>query len=109
MELVIQEFIKRNRLRVLEAWLEQRVQEGIRIPDVHNALAMIKIDTNEGPQDFLANNQFYDSQVIGAFCEERDPHLAVIAYRRAWGKCDQQLIALTNKNALFRIQAKYLV
>lgn len=54
-------------------------------------------------------NQFYDSKVVGKYCEDRDPHLAFTAYRRAWGSCDEELVELTNKNYLFRLQAKYLV
>lgn len=33
--------------------------------------------------------------------------LAFTAYRR--GKCDERLIRLTNKNSMYRQQAKYLV
>jgi clathrin heavy chain len=109
MEQIVDEFDKRNKLRVLESWLDDRVAEGVQIPAVHNALAKIKIDTNQNPQDFLANNQFYDPKVIGKFCEDRDPHLAVIAYKRSYGMCDQELIMCTNKNALYRLQAQYLV
>lgn len=54
-------------------------------------------------------NQFYDPKVVGRFCEERDPHLAVIAYKRNPGTCDNELIECTNKNSLYRIQAQYLV
>jgi len=32
-----------------------------------------------------------------------------MAYKRTWGSCDNELIAVTNKNALFRLQARYLV
>lgn len=46
---------------------------------------------------------------MGKFCEERDTELAVLAYRNAWGHCDEELIALTNKNEMYRVQAKYLV
>jgi clathrin heavy chain len=46
METLIEEFEKRNRLRVLENWLDARVTEGNQLPDIHNALAKIKIDTN---------------------------------------------------------------
>ena len=106
---VVDEFEKRNKLRVLESWLEERVQENIQIPAVHNALAKIKIDTNQFPQEFLQSNQFYDPKVVGKFCEDRDPHLAVIAYKRTPGLCDQELISCTNKNGLYRIQAQYLV
>jgi clathrin heavy chain len=31
---------------MLENWLDSRVAEGNELPDVHNALAKIKIDTN---------------------------------------------------------------
>lgn len=67
-------------------------------------MAKIKIDTNQDPENFLTNNQFYDAKgifnlyiflywdfnfffekAVGKFCEERDPHLAVIAYKRSWG------------------------
>jgi len=55
------------------------------------------------------NNKFYDSKVVGKYCEERNPDLAFIAYKRAWGECDDELIEVTNKNYLYRMQAKYLV
>jgi clathrin heavy chain len=55
---------------------------------VHNAVAKLKIDMNQNPGEFLVQNQFYDSKEVGAFCEERDPHLAYVAYKRAWGGCD---------------------
>lgn len=35
---------------MLENWLEDRVSEGVQITAVHNALAKIKIDTNQNPQ-----------------------------------------------------------
>jgi clathrin heavy chain len=85
------------------------VSENIQIPAIHNAMARIKIDTNQNPQQFLTTNQYYDQKVVGKFCEERDPHLAVIAYRRNPGTCDDELIECTNKNSLYRIQAQYLV
>lgn len=72
-------------------------------------MAKIKIDTNQNPQQFLLNNKFYDAKVVGRFCEDRDPHLAVLAYRRNLGECDQEMIECTNKNSLYRIQAQYLV
>lgn len=108
-EETIEVFEKRNKLRVLENWLEARVSEGNQTPEIHNALAKIKIDTSQDPEGFLINNQFYDARVVGKFCEDRDPQLAVLAYKRAWGQCDEELINLTNKNEMFRVQAKYLV
>lgn len=85
MDALIAEFEKRNRLRVLEQWLDARVTEGNQLVSIHNALAKIKIDTNQDPTNFLINNQFYDSKEIGKYCEDRDPHLAYTAYKRAWG------------------------
>ena len=35
-------------------------------------------------------NHFYDSLVVGRYCEKRDPHLACVAYER--GQCDDELI-----------------
>lgn len=72
-------------------------------------MAKIKVDTNQNPQQFLQTNQFFDARVVGRFCEERDPHLAVLAYKRTPGSCDDELLACTNKNSLYRIQAQYLV
>ena len=39
------------------------------------------------------DNQFYDSKVVGKYCEKRDPHLACVAYER--GHCDDELIAVS--------------
>ncbi|KAF7150187.1 hypothetical protein RHSIM_Rhsim02G0064600 [Rhododendron simsii] len=44
---------------------------------------------------------------VGNYCEERDPTLTVVAYRR--GQCDKELIDVTNKNNLFKLQARYVV
>ena len=39
---------------------------------------------------YFRENQYYDSRVVGKYCEKRDPHLACVAYER--GQCDQELI-----------------
>jgi clathrin heavy chain len=70
---------------------------------------MIYIDINKDPQTFLINNPYYDSKVVGKYCEERNPDLAFIAYKRAWGSCDNELVEVTNRNYLYRMQARYLV
>jgi clathrin heavy chain len=106
---LVEECEKRNRLRILQGWLEARQAEGNQETMLHNALAMIYIDTNRDPENFLKNNAYYDSAVVGKFCEERDPHLAYTAYRARWGTCDDQLVEVTNKNGLYRLQARYLV
>ena len=107
---LVEEFENRGKLRTLTQWLEQRYEERIQDPALHNALAKIYIDSgNKDVQDFLIKNQFYDSKVIGKYCEERNPDFAFTAYKRAWGSCDEELIEVTNKNYLYRMQARYLV
>lgn len=70
--------------------MEARIHEGCEEPATHNALAKIYIDSNNNPERFLRENPFYDSRVVGKYCEKRDPHLACVAYER--GQCDQELI-----------------
>ena len=31
---------------------------------------------NQSPKEFLIDNQFYNSKVVGAYCENRDPYRA---------------------------------
>ncbi|CAG5077819.1 Similar to Chc: Clathrin heavy chain (Drosophila melanogaster) [Cotesia congregata] len=104
---LVEEVEKRNRLKLLLPWLESRVHEGCIEPATHNALAKIYIDSNNNPERFLKENQFYDSRVVGKYCEKRDPHLACIAYER--GQCDRELISVCNENSLFKSEARYLV
>lgn len=104
---LVEEVEKRNRLKLLLPWLEMRVHEGVQEPATHNALAKIYIDSNNNPEKFLKENQFYDSLVVGKYCEKRDPHLACVAYER--GQCDEELIQVCNENSLFKSQSRYLV
>ena len=97
----------RNRLRLLTQFLEHLVSEGSQDVHVHNALGKIIIDSNNNPEHFLTTNPYYDSRVVGKYCEKRDPTLAVVAYRR--GQCDDELINVTNKNSLFKLQARFVV
>jgi clathrin heavy chain len=106
-EPLVDEVEKRNRLKLIQPWLEARRNEGSQEPALHNALAKIYIDTGNNAEEFLRNNQFYDSRVVGKYCEKRDPHMAFIAYER--GQCDLELVEVTNKNGMFRQQARYLV
>lgn len=78
------------RLKLLLPWLEARIHEGCEEPATHNALAKIYIDSNNNPERFLRENPYYDSRVVGKYCEKRDPHLACVAYER--GQCDLELI-----------------
>lgn len=78
------------RLKLLAPWLEMRVQEGTVDPATHNALAKIYIDANNNPERFLRENPYYDSRIVGKYCEKRDPHFACLAYER--GQCDAELV-----------------
>ncbi len=99
----------RNRLRLLQPWLEARVATGSTEPGTHNALGKIYITLNREPKSFLLNNMFYDPKVLGPFCESLDPSLAFVAYKKAAGECDDELIAISNTHGLFRDLASYLV
>lgn len=98
---------KRNKLKLVLPWLEARVNEGNQEPELHNALAKIYIDANKDAEKFLTSNQYYDSIEVGKYCEKRDPYLAFVAYKR--GLCNKELLEVTNKNGLFKHQARYLV
>ena len=106
-EQLVEEVEKRNRLKIIQPWLEQRQNEGVQEAAVHNALMKIYIDMNNRPEEYLVSNMYYDSKVVGEYCEKRDPHLAFIAYKR--GMCDTELVDVTNRHGLFKQQARYLV
>lgn len=106
---LVEQVEKRNRLRLLQPWLETRVAQGNTECATHNAVGKIYVTLNRDPQQFLINNQFYDSLVVGKFCEKLDPALAFLAYRRAGGACDDDLIRVTTENGLFKDLARYLV
>ncbi|PSC73488.1 clathrin heavy chain [Micractinium conductrix] len=106
-ESLVAEVEARNKLKMLNPFLEQLVSEGSKDPQVHNALGKIIIDTNNNPEHFLTTNPYYDSLVVGKFAEKRDPSLACVAYKR--GQCDEALVECTNKNAMFKLQARYIV
>ena len=81
------------RLKLMQPFLEARVHSGNTEPATHNALAKIYIDSNNNPERFLRENEFYDSHVVGRYCEKRDPHLACVAYER--GQCDEELVVVS--------------
>lgn len=96
-----------TRLKLLLPWLEARIHEGCEEPATHNALAKIYIDSNNNPERFLRENPYYDSRVVGKYCEKRDPHLACVAYER--GQCDLELINVsTATNVERRLHLKKL-
>ncbi len=45
--------------------------------------------------------------MLRRYSEKRDPHLAVVAYKR--GQCDDALVECTNRHSLFKLQARYIV
>lgn len=98
---------QRGRLKLILPWMEGRIEEGLTDRVLNNAVAKVYIETNKEPELFLRNNPNYDPLEIGKFCEDKDPHMAVAAYVR--GECDDELLALTNKHGLFRLQANYLI
>ena len=97
---LVEEVEKRNRLKLLLPLLESRVHEGVEEAATHNALAKIYIDSNNNPERFLRENQFYDSFVVGKYCEKRDPHLACVAYER--GQCDEELIKVRETETVIK-------
>lgn len=69
---LVHEVEQRNRLKLIQPWLEARVQSGTQDPAVFNALAKIYIDSNNNPQKFLTENNvstfFCLSKVLGPTC-----------------------------------------
>merc|ERR1711871_1078185 len=106
---LVEQVERRNRLRLLQPWLEARVAQGNQEAATHNAIGKIYISLNKDPMQFLSNNQFYDPKVIGQFCEKMDPQLAFTAYKQAKGECDDDIVRVTSENGLFKDLAKYLV
>jgi clathrin heavy chain len=104
---LVDEVERRNRLKLILPWIRSQVDAGSEDPALYNALGKISIDSNNNPEAFLRENTLYDPLVVGRYCEKRDPYLAYIAYAK--GHCDQELVALTNENAMYKHQARYLV
>jgi clathrin heavy chain len=104
---LVQEVESRNRLKLLLPFLETTLAAGNQQQAVFNALAKIYIDSNNDPEKFLKENNMYDTLSVGKYCEKRDPNLAFIAYSK--GQNDLELISITNENAMFRAQARYLL
>jgi len=97
----------RNRLIILLPWLEQRLSEGSPDVPLHTALAKVYVDTNKEPEKFIENDMYYDASLVGKYCEDRDPYLAYVCYKKK--RLDDELIEVTNKHSLFKYQAQYLV
>lgn len=54
---------RRNRLRLLQPWLEAMVSTGNTETATHNAVGKIYVTLNKDPVTFLTNNNFYDPKV----------------------------------------------
>eukprot|EP00033_Pygsuia_biforma_P001350 GCRY01001529.1.p1 GENE.GCRY01001529.1~~GCRY01001529.1.p1 ORF type:complete len:1614 (+),score=231.96 GCRY01001529.1:130-4971(+) len=106
-EEVIKECEVRGRLGCLKDFLKSFIDKGSQVTEIHNAFAKVLIDANDDAQHFLLESSFYDCQVIGAFCEKRDAHLAYLVYEK--GHCDQELIRVCQENSMFKNLAKYLI
>ncbi len=104
---LVSEVESRNRLKLLLPFLEATLAAGNTQQAVYNALAKIYIDSNNNPEKFLKENDQYDTLIVGKYCEKRDPNLAHIAYRK--GQNDLELVNITNENAMYRAQARYLL
>jgi len=104
---LVSEVESRNRLKILLPFLEQTLETGDQQPAVYNALAKIRIDSNNNPEKFLKENENYDTLIVGKYCEKRDPNLALLAYTK--GQNDLELVNITNENAMFKAQARYLL
>lgn len=104
---LVDEVEKRNRLKILLPYLEATLAGGSTEKAVYDTLAKIYIDSNNNPEKFLKENDQYDTLVVGKYCEKRDPYLAYIAYSK--GGNDDELIKITNENAMYKYQARYLL
>ncbi|KAL3667717.1 hypothetical protein V7S43_007270 [Phytophthora oleae] len=100
---------KRNRLDLLQSWLEKRISRGNKEATTHNALARVYITLDKSPQEFLITNKFYDSKVVGEYCEQADPYFAFLVYRRGGAAYDDDVIRVATENGLFKDLARYLV
>lgn len=104
---LVDEVEKRNRLKLILPWIQSKIDAGSQDQALYNAIAKIYIDSNNNPEAFLKENNLYEPRVVGKYCEKRDPYLAYIAYAK--GFCDEELVAITNENSMFKHQARYLV
>ncbi|EKX72660.1 clathrin heavy chain, putative [Theileria equi strain WA] len=96
---------ERHQLMMLRNWLETRVSEGHREPEIHTALAKIYISSHNNAEEFLKTNKLYDRKVVGKFCEDHDPQLAFFIYAEA--QFDDQMAKLCLTNGMHRQLASY--
>ncbi|EPY28930.1 clathrin heavy chain [Strigomonas culicis] len=96
-----------GRLHLIKEWLEERKNEKKTDRALFTALAKIYVDIGQRPEEFLASNDYYDAEVVGTYCESRNPNLAFVAYMK--GHASVPLIDLCRRNGLYKQEARYLV
>ncbi|KII65668.1 Clathrin heavy chain 1 [Thelohanellus kitauei] len=107
MESLVEEVSKRNRIKMIRPLLEYILSTDSKDPSVHSALAVVYVESNNQPEVFLKENNYYDTVYVGKYCEKRDPKLACIAYEK--GCNDQLLIDVCYKNGLFKNLSRYAI
>lgn len=85
-------------LKLLELLLSEQSQ------DVHvcNDVGKIMIDIDVNLNHLLITNQYYDSRIVGKYCEKWGPTFAIVAYQMV--HCDAEHV--TNKNPLLKLQTR---
>ncbi|KAM3722637.1 putative clathrin heavy chain [Dirofilaria immitis] len=102
-------------LRILSASSEDDGSYSCKTVDSSESTHMLHVNRNLALRNdkfwdterFLRENPYYDSRIVGKYCEKRDPHFACLAYER--GQCDAELVNVCNENSLFKNLARYLV
>ncbi|CBH15651.1 clathrin heavy chain, putative [Trypanosoma brucei gambiense DAL972] len=98
---------ERSRLRLIGPWLEARLAEKKTDTALHNAIAKLLVISGNLPEKFIEENDYYDPVVMGKYCEDRDPNLSYLVYRKA--KMSTELVEITSKNGMWKQLARYLV
>ncbi|KAF0989325.1 hypothetical protein HZS_4443 [Henneguya salminicola] len=104
---LIEEVSRRNRIKLLRKLVESRINSGSIEPAVHSALAIVNIDSNTRPEVFLKENPYYDSLIVGKYCEDRNPTLSCLAYEK--GGNDDELIRVCTANSLYKNLSRYVI
>lgn len=96
-----------DNLPLIHEYLQSQAQKGNRSESLYTALAKIHIEKNAAPEKFLEENSYYNVKVVGDYCRSINPVLALICYKK--GNFVDEVISLTNQNAMFRAQVEYLL
>ena len=104
---LVEEVSKRNRLKMLTLFLENLVAEGSTNSGGPQRFGHDPHRLQHQPRALPDHQRVLRLQGCGKYCEKRDPNLACVAYKR--GNCDLELVEVTNKNSLFKLQSRYVV